>query len=107
MWPMEHSIAAKYAARPAARFPRASTRIRERRLGLRSAIAFRATGWRPTVLRQQERSAFSRLLAGARSMTPAPAGRPATGRPHAVVSMTWSRSVALGRAGVAAAPWRS
>jgi hypothetical protein len=103
---MEHSIAAKYAARPAARFPRASSRTRERRLGLRAAIAFRATGWRPTVLRQQERSALARLLAGARSMTPTPTDRPATGRPRPVVSVTWSRSVPLGRASAAAAPWR-
>src|SRR3989304_1453604 len=39
---MEHSIAAKYAARPAARFPRPSSRTRERRLGLRVEPAFRA-----------------------------------------------------------------
>jgi hypothetical protein len=104
---MEHSIAAKYAARPAARFPRASSRIRERRLGLRSAIAFRATAWRPTVLRQQERSAFAQLLAGARSITPAGSARSATGRPRPVVSMTWSRSVPLGRSSASVAPWRA
>ncbi len=33
---MQHSIAAKYAARPAARFVRTSSRARERRLGLRT-----------------------------------------------------------------------
>ena len=33
--PMEHSIAARYAARPAARFVHPSARARERRLGLR------------------------------------------------------------------------
>ena len=32
---MQHSIAAKYAARPAARFVQPSSRARERRLGLR------------------------------------------------------------------------
>src|SRR3989337_1231789 len=50
MRPMEHSIAAKYAARTTASFPRPSARSRERRLGLRSAIAFRATSSRSTVL---------------------------------------------------------
>ena len=41
---MEHSIAAKYAARPAARFVRPSTRVRERRLGLRPSGSFHAPG---------------------------------------------------------------
>ncbi|HSO28429.1 MAG TPA: hypothetical protein VLS28_00875 [Candidatus Sulfomarinibacteraceae bacterium] len=102
---MEHSIAAKYAARPVARFPRSSPRIRERRLGLRSAIAFRATAWRPTVLHRPEQTALARLRAGARSITPTRTRRPATGRPHPVVSMTWSRSVPQGRSSAAAAPW--
>lgn len=104
---MEHSIAAKYAARPAARFPRASSRIRERRLGLRTANAFRATGWRPTVLRHQELSALARLLGGARSITSTPTRRPASGRPRPLVSLTWSRSVLLRRSSAAAAPWRA
>ena len=38
--PMQHSIAAKYAARPAARFVRPSARARERRLGLAAACSF-------------------------------------------------------------------
>lgn len=103
---MEHSIAAKYAARPAARFPQPSTRIRERRLGLRSAVAFRAGGGRATVLREPERSALASLRAGTRSITPTRPRRPATGRPHPVVSITWSRSVPVGRSSAAAAPWR-
>ena len=41
---MDHSIAAKYAARPAARFVRPSTRVRERRLGLRPSGSFTAPG---------------------------------------------------------------
>ena len=41
---MEHSIAAKYAARPAARFVRPSTRVRERRLGLRPSGSFQRAG---------------------------------------------------------------
>ena len=39
---MEHSIAAKFAARPSARFVRPSTRARQRRLGLRAANVFNA-----------------------------------------------------------------
>ncbi|HEX5589834.1 MAG TPA: hypothetical protein VFX65_06055 [Candidatus Limnocylindrales bacterium] len=104
---MEHSIAAKYAARPAARFPRPSSRTRERRLGLRAAVAFRATGWRPTVLRQPDLSSYARLRAGSRSLTPTRTRRPATGRPHPVVSMTWSRSVPPGRSSAVTAPWRA
>ena len=104
---MEHSIAAKYAARPAARFPRPSSRTRERRLGLRAAIGFRPTAWRPTVLRQPELSAYARLRAGTRAITPTRTRRPATGRPRPVVAMTWSRSVPLGRSSAAAAPWRA
>ncbi|MEO7664482.1 MAG: hypothetical protein ABIV26_05095 [Candidatus Limnocylindrales bacterium] len=103
---MEHSITAKYAARPAARFPQPSARIRERRLGLRSAVAFRAGSGRPTVLREPERSALARLRAGSRSITPTRSRRPATGRPRPVVSITWSRSVPLGRPSAVPAPWR-
>ncbi|MEW5992666.1 MAG: hypothetical protein AB1736_15165 [Chloroflexota bacterium] len=103
---MEHSIAAKYAARPAARFPRPSSRTRERRLGLRVETAFRAAAWRPTELRQEPASAYARLRAGSRSITPTRTRRPATGRPHPVVSMTWSRSVPVGRSSAASAPWR-
>jgi len=98
---VEHSIAAKYAARPAARFPRPSSRTRERRLGLRAATAFRAAGWRPTVLRQPELSALAQLRAGSRSITPTPTRRAATGRPRPIVSMTWSRSVARLRSATA------
>jgi len=47
---MEHSIAAKYAARQAARFVHPSSRARERRLGLRAAGTFQAATTRPTVL---------------------------------------------------------
>ena len=59
---MQHSIAAKYAARPAARFVRASSRARERRLGLRTAATFRAAPARATVLRRPD----------ARAAAPAP-----------------------------------
>ena len=102
---MEHSIAAKYAARPVASFPPPSARSRERRLGLRSAIAFRATSSRRTVLRGETSSAVARLRGGTRGITPTRAPRPGSGRLRPVVSMTWSRSVPVGRSSAAAAPW--
>ena len=51
---MQHSIAAKYAARPAARFVCASPRAREQRLGLRTTTTFRAVPARATVLRRPD-----------------------------------------------------
>src|SRR3989304_3880894 len=77
---MEPTIAAKDAARPAARFPRPSARARERRLGLRVETAFRAAAWRPTEIRQESASAYARLRAGCRSITPTRTRRPEPGR---------------------------
>jgi hypothetical protein len=102
---MEHSIAAKYAARPAASFPRPSVRSRERRLGLRSAVVFRATSGRATILQHAAGSPVARLRGGARAITPTRARRSYSGRPHPVVSMTWSRSLSVGRSSAATAPW--
>jgi hypothetical protein len=104
MWPMEHSIAAKYAARPAASFPRPSVRVRERRLGLRGAIAFRATNGRASVLRR-ESSSLAQLRGGSRAITPTRTRPAASGRPHPIVTMTWSRSLRIGRPNAALAPW--
>ena len=101
---MEHSIAAKYAARPAASFPRPSVRFRERRFGLRAAIAFRATAGRPTELRR-EAGSVARLRGGSRTITPTRARRVISGRPRPVVSISWARSVPVGRSSAATAPW--
>ena len=57
---MEHSIAAKYAARPAAHFVRPSARTRERRLGLRAAGSFQPSTARSTVLRRVDGSVLAR-----------------------------------------------
>ncbi len=51
MRPMGHSIAAKYAARPAARFVHPSSRASERRLGLVPTSSFSAVAARQTELR--------------------------------------------------------
>ncbi|MBF8289132.1 MAG: hypothetical protein HW391_100 [Chloroflexi bacterium] len=103
---MEHSIAAKYAARPAARFPQPSFRVRERRLGLRSAIAFRAAAGRTTVLRNTQSSQLAQLRDRSRFIKPTQPRRPANGRLRSA-SMTWSRSVPAGRPSPAAALWRA
>ena len=68
---MEHSIAAKYAARPAARSVRPSARTRERRLGLRVTGTFRASEGRATVLRRADLGRLSGCgRAGGRSAPP-------------------------------------
>ena len=87
---MQHCIAAKYAARPAARFVRASSRARERRLGLRAAATFRAVPPGRPCSADPARAAAP-LRASWRSLQPARA-RDATERPApARVSMRWSR----------------
>jgi len=106
---MDHSIAAKYAARPAARFVRPSTRVRERRLGLRPTGSFRAPGMRSTVLHGSEVAPLTRLRAGWRTIQTAKARRQPSGRPKPMVVMEWARSGRTGtvrRPGAASAPWR-
>jgi hypothetical protein len=106
---MDHSIAAKYAARPAARFVRPSTRVRERRLGLRPTESFRAPGLRTTVLHGAEVAPLARLRASWRAIHPAKPRHSATGRPRPSVAMEWARSGRSGttrRPGAASAPWR-
>ena len=81
---MEHSIAAKYAARPAAHFVRPSARTRERRLGLHPAGAVplrRGARHRPA---PPGRRARSSSLRGRWRADPARAGAAtgATGRPR-------------------------
>ncbi|MDO8485203.1 MAG: hypothetical protein Q7S35_09685 [Candidatus Limnocylindrales bacterium] len=105
---MEHSIAAKYAARPAAQFVRPSTRVRERRLGLRPAGTFRAPGMRATVLHGPDVAPLTRLRAGWRAIQPARSHHRRSGRPGPLVVMQWARSGRSGparRPGAASAPW--
>jgi hypothetical protein len=105
---MDHSIAAKYAARPAARFVRPSTRVRERRLGLRPSGSFNAPGVRSTVLRGPEVAPLARLRASWRAIHPAVTRRHRSGRPRPLVAMEWARSGrpgAVRRPGAASAPW--
>ena len=105
---MDHSIAAKYAARPAARFVRPSTRVRERRLGLRPTESFRAPGLRTTVLHGAEVAPLARLRASWRTIHPAVIRRHPSGRPRPLVTMAWARSGrtrTVRRPGAPSAPW--
>jgi len=105
---MDHSIAARYAARPAARFVRPSARVRERRLGLRPSGSFRAPGLRTTDLHGAEVAPLTQLRAGWRAIHPANPRRYASGRPRPLVAMEWARSGRPGtarRPGAASAPW--
>ena len=109
--PMGHSIAAKYAARPAARFrpslepgPRAPTGSAAR------SRASAAAARRPTVLRGAEVGPLARLRAGWRAPDRGPSASPASGRPRPAVAMHWARSGRSGpgrRPSAATAPWRA
>ncbi len=105
---MERSIAARYAARSAARFVTTSSRARERRLGLRGAGSFRPASTRMTVLRRPSDSILARLRGDWRAIRSAPP-RHTDGRPRPAVAMTWTGSAvapAARRSSAATAPWR-
>ena len=105
---MQHSIAAKYAARPVASFVRPTSRVRERRLGLRVTGSFQPASVRATVLRRADLPPLVRLRASWRAIHPAVSKRPATGRLRPTVTMDWARSGRPGtarRPGAASAPW--
>jgi hypothetical protein len=106
---MGHSIAAKYAARPAARFVRPSSRARERRLGLGTQISFSAVSAAQTELRGPDAGPYARLRAGWRGPRPTKSiVRDRRVRP--LVTMHWARSGRSGshrRPSAAAAPWHA
>jgi hypothetical protein len=106
---MGHSIAAKYAARPAARFVRPSSRARERRLGLGTQATFVTATPIQTELRGLEAGPYARLRAGWRGPRPArPIVRDHRARPG--VSINWARSGRSGsgrRPSAAPAPWHA
>lgn len=105
---MGHSIAAKYAARAAARFVRPSARARERRLGLGASGSFSPATRRVTELRS------GGVFGGRRSVaTGSGSGTRRIGsglRPRHPVRMVWSAPGRQGparRAGATAALWRA
>jgi hypothetical protein len=106
---MEHSIAAKFAARPAARFVHPSSRARQRRLGLRPSGTFSAAPSQATVLRTADLGPYVRLRASWRAISPA-RPRVVAGAPRPDVTMHWARSGRSGtqhRPSAASAPWRA
>ena len=106
---MQHSIAAKYAARPVARFVRPSLRARERRLGLRPGGSFQAATLRPAVLRHVDLGPFVQLRASWRAIRLARPHRRSAGLPRPGVSMRWTRfdpSSHGRRTSAMPAPWR-
>jgi hypothetical protein len=106
---MEHSITARYASRPAARFVRASGRARERRLGLRSFGSFQPAPARPTVLRRSNPGPLVSMRGRWRAIAPAGSSRSGAGAPRPAVVIHWTDVRGAGsdrRAGAAPAPWR-
>jgi hypothetical protein len=102
---MQHSIAAKYAARPAACFVRPAGSERERRLGLHASLSFQRAAARRTILRPSHGGLH---MSGWRPVASIRAGgRSGVVRP--AVSISWAglrRSRADRRAILAPAPWR-
>jgi hypothetical protein len=106
---MGHSIAAKYAARPAARFVHPSSRARERHLGLGTLSPFNAVRARSTELRGVPTSPVAQLRARWRGPQAVRSSVPG-GRPRPLVSMHWARSGRSGtgrRPRAATAPWHA
>ncbi|MGD0862697.1 MAG: hypothetical protein ABSA21_08030 [Candidatus Limnocylindrales bacterium] len=103
---MQHSIAAKYAARPAACFVRPAGSERERRLGLHASLSFQRAAARVTILRPSRGGLH---MSGWR---PATSTRPGIGRSGVVrpaVTIRWAGlggSRADSRSILAPAPWR-
>jgi len=106
---MQHSIAAKYAARPAARFVRSSSRTRERRLGLRPSGSLQPAAAGATILRRPDVAPLTHLRAGWRAITPASGAASTGGDLKPVVVMHWANNGRPGtarRSSAAPAPWR-
>ncbi|HUG30839.1 MAG TPA: hypothetical protein VMQ65_10050 [Candidatus Limnocylindria bacterium] len=104
---MEHSITARYAARPAAHFPRASSGSRQRRLGLGVGRAFSPAPTRLTVLLRDQPSPLVRLRRDPRSIAATRPVRHSSGRLRPPFTLTWGGSLAPRRPSANAAPWRA
>jgi hypothetical protein len=104
---MEHSITARYAARPAARFPRAASGSRRRRLGLTPAGAFSPAPTRLTVLLRDQPSPLSHLRRDPRSIAATRPVRASGGLLRPAYTLTWQRSRGPRHPSAHAAPWRA
>jgi len=105
---MERNIAARYSARPAARFVPLPPRARERRLGLVRRPGFRIAAEQPTVLRHVDPGPVALLRPDWRAVGPVCRQGAAAGIVPAV-HVHWAK-LGGGRAGrrprAASAPWR-
>ncbi|MGD0017839.1 MAG: hypothetical protein ABSD62_01160 [Candidatus Limnocylindrales bacterium] len=103
---MQHSIAAKYAARPAACFVRPAGRERERRLGLHASLSFQRAATRVTILRPSHGGLH---MSGWRPVDAARSRTPLSGVVRPAVTICWAglgRLRAERRSILAPAPWR-
>ena len=104
---MEHSITARYAARPAARFPRAVERQPPAAPRPRRGRAFSPAPTRLTVLLRDQPSPVAHLRRDPRSIAATRPIRHSTGRLRPAFSLTWQRSPAPRHSSAHAAPWRA
>jgi hypothetical protein len=107
MTPMEHSITARYAARPAARFPRSSSGSRQRRLGLGSGRAFSPAPTRLTVLLRDQPSPLAHIRRDPRSIAATRPIRFSSGRLRPPFTLTWGSPAVPRHRSAHAAPWRA
>jgi hypothetical protein len=106
---MERSIAARYAARPTARFVTPSTRARERRLGLGGARSFRPATSRLTVLQRPGDGILAQLRGDWRAVRAAGHRAAPDGQLRSRAGFRWTGTAAAGstrRSSAATAPWR-
>jgi hypothetical protein len=105
---MQHSIAARFAARPSARFVTVAPGAREPRLGLGRHARFHVAADRPTFLRRPERGPVAVLRVDWRAVVPARAHPSAAGLVAAHPPVRWANvgaRTAGRRSRAATAPW--
>ena len=103
---MQHSIAARYATWPAARFARPAGLGRERRLGLKSGLRFQRATTHVVIARSSQGGLH---MNGWRPVTPLPRTLPSSGIVRVAVTYRWAgsaRPAADRRACLAPASWR-
>ena len=103
---MQHSIAAKYAARPAASFVRSVGLGRERRLGLRPGLNYQRAATRVRLARPSHGGLH---LSGWRPVSPLRRGLPVSGILRPAVAIRWTGDAgptADRRDSLAPASWR-
>jgi hypothetical protein len=107
MTSMEHSITARYAARRAAHFPRASAGSPQRRLGLGSGRAFSPAPTRLTVLHERQPSPLAHIRRDPRSIAATRPVRISSGHLRPPFSLTWGSPAVPRHRSAHPAPWRA